>query len=193
MISRNRRHHQNGVGLLGVQRAIGDVRDRKILDNLAAFQLEVAFAEQRLVRRCCGECAAAGNDRGRPAGTTYAMRFIWLLPLGSQALLRATSGGRDALVPKTLLGSKSSQTARFCTVKGGGSARQGFQRTKDACPGPFGCLLGTGDQQMTGAAAAARRWKLAVCHPADAALLRGYTCRRARGCCGHGHDKAPVR
>ena len=42
---------------------------------------------------------------------------------------------------------------------------------------------------MTGAAAAARRWKLAVCSPADAALLRGYTCRRARGCCGHGHEQ----
>jgi hypothetical protein len=50
MIARNRRHHQHGVGLLVIELAVGDVGNRKILDNLAAFQLEIAFAV-RLVRR----------------------------------------------------------------------------------------------------------------------------------------------
>ena len=50
VIARDRRHHQDGVGLLVVEFAVRDVGDRKILDHLAALELEVAFAVG-LVRR----------------------------------------------------------------------------------------------------------------------------------------------
>ena len=50
VIAGYRGHHQDGVGFLGVQRAVGNVGDREILDRLAAFQLEIAFAVE-LVRR----------------------------------------------------------------------------------------------------------------------------------------------
>jgi hypothetical protein len=42
MVAADRRHHQDRVGFLLVQRAVGDVGDREILDHLAAFQRQVA-------------------------------------------------------------------------------------------------------------------------------------------------------
>jgi hypothetical protein len=54
VIARDRGHHQDGVGFFGVQGAVGDVGDREILDRLAAFEFEVAFAVglmRRLLRR----------------------------------------------------------------------------------------------------------------------------------------------
>jgi len=59
VIARDRRHHQDRVGLLVIELAVGDVGDRKILDHVAAFELEIAFAVG-LVRRLL-----RGMRRGR--------------------------------------------------------------------------------------------------------------------------------
>ena len=124
MIAGDRRHHQDGVGFLGVERAVGDVGDREILDHLAAFQLEVAFA----VRSDAAAVAACAPRRAATAAVRRQRRIrcdLFGFPPGLTSAAPRCFWRRDALVPKTLLGSKYSQTARFCTVKGGGSARQG--------------------------------------------------------------------
>jgi hypothetical protein len=67
VVAGNRGHHQDGIGFLGVQRAMGDIGDRKILDRLAAFQFEVPFGVKlvrRLLRRVgqSGQRQQAGGD-----------------------------------------------------------------------------------------------------------------------------------
>jgi hypothetical protein len=49
MISRDRRHHQDGVGFVGIQRAVGHIGDREVLDHFTAFEREVSLAVE-LVR-----------------------------------------------------------------------------------------------------------------------------------------------
>ena len=81
MIAGDRRHHQDGVGLARVQRAVGDVGDREIPDRLAALQLEVAFVEQlvrRLLRRV-GKAGSDSNSEARPR-RTRAVHLIISLP-----------------------------------------------------------------------------------------------------------------
>jgi hypothetical protein len=43
VIAAERRHHQDGVGFLFIQRAVRHVGDRKVCDCLTAFELEVTF------------------------------------------------------------------------------------------------------------------------------------------------------
>ena len=64
MIARDRRHHQDGVGFFGVQGAVGDVGDRKILDRLAAFESEIAFAK-KLVRRLLRRMRRGGQRQAQ--------------------------------------------------------------------------------------------------------------------------------
>src|SRR5262249_61500016 len=50
MVAAEGRDHQDGVRLAGVQRAVGDIGYREILDDLAALQREIADPIE-LVRR----------------------------------------------------------------------------------------------------------------------------------------------
>ena len=79
MIAGDRRHHQDGVGFLRVQRAVGDVGDRKILDRLAAFELEVAFGE-RLMRRLLRRVAGGGQRQQQAGGDEIARCVSYCSP-----------------------------------------------------------------------------------------------------------------
>ena len=91
MVAAQRRHHQNGVGFLVVELAVGDVGDREILDRLAAFELEVAFAIElvrRLLRRMGqsgqrqqrAQTKGQGNGKANGKANGIAMRFTPVSP-----------------------------------------------------------------------------------------------------------------
>ena len=87
VIAGDRRHHQNGVGLLLVELAVGDVGDRKILDRLAAFELEVALGEG-LMRRLLRRMRRGGQRQQQAGGGETGNAFHSLAPLGgTDALL----------------------------------------------------------------------------------------------------------
>src|SRR6185437_7977887 len=95
MIAADRRHHQDGVGFLRIQRAVGDVGDREILDRLAAFELEVTFAEGlvwRLLRRV-RRCRQQEKQAGHKAGDTCD-RLHLFPPIESERVDRALMHGR---------------------------------------------------------------------------------------------------
>jgi hypothetical protein len=70
MIARDRRHHQDRVRFLRIERAMGDIGDREILDRLPALELEVAFGKglvRRLLRRV-GGCRPRQREHGGKSG-----------------------------------------------------------------------------------------------------------------------------
>src|SRR5436309_1469252 len=60
MVAGQRRHHEDRVRLPGVERAVGDVGDREILDDLAALQLEIPH-RVGLVRGVAGLVGEGGG------------------------------------------------------------------------------------------------------------------------------------
>jgi hypothetical protein len=83
MVAGDRRHHQNGVGFFGIQRAVGDVGDRKILDRLAALQFQVAFAKElmrRLLRRMGRDGQRQQQAQTKTHGCEMRDAFHWFPP-----------------------------------------------------------------------------------------------------------------
>src|SRR5262245_28541603 len=62
MIAADGGHHQDCIGFLGVQHPVCDVGDGKILDNLAALELEVAHLIE-LVRGLIGIVGGSKGNR----------------------------------------------------------------------------------------------------------------------------------
>ena len=121
VIARDRRHHQDGVGLLVVERAVGDVGDRKVPDRLAAFQLEVAFAVA-LVRRLLRGVRCGRQRHQQCGGDDVSDTFHFVFSPGARKLC-AASERPDALVHKTLFEFEIFPNSAFCTDRKPGQLR----------------------------------------------------------------------
>jgi hypothetical protein len=62
VVARDGRDHQHHIGFVVVQLAMGDVRDREVLDDLAVFELEVANWVELV-----GRVIRSVSQRGRPS------------------------------------------------------------------------------------------------------------------------------